>query len=206
MAESILNCAAEAIVTYTSEGVVIEREGNRCPEAAPQGLYRTRGPEQWLALSIANDSQWLALQSVLGHPAWAGAPKLNTHTGRRGHHDEIDAELRRWAIEQDLDTAVGQLIEKGVPAGALQDFRTSDQHPQFRALGHFEIVDHPVVGRHPVEGLPFSFSSVDRWIRSAAPTLGQHNREILTELLGLSDSEVDELQNEGLIGTRPRGA
>jgi crotonobetainyl-CoA:carnitine CoA-transferase CaiB-like acyl-CoA transferase len=206
MAEAILNCAAEAIVTYTSEGVLIEREGNRCPEGAPQGLYRTRGHEQWLALSVTDDSQWLALRSAIGNPAWACAEELNTHTGRRCHHDEIDAELRQWAAEQDLATTVGKLIEKGVPAGTLRDFRTSDQHPQFRALGHFEIVNHPVVGRHPVEGLPFRFSSVDRWIRSAAPTLGQHNGEILTELLGLSDREVEELQKQGLIGTRPHGA
>ena len=55
---------------------------------------------------------------------------------------------------------------------------------------------------HP--SVPFRFSSVDHWIRSAAPTLGQHNHEILAGL-GLSDDEIAALEATDIIGTRPVG-
>jgi crotonobetainyl-CoA:carnitine CoA-transferase CaiB-like acyl-CoA transferase len=52
--------------------------------------------------------------------------------------------------------------------------------------------------------VPFRFASVDHWIDTAAPTLGQHNHEILTEL-GCSEDEIVELEATDVIGTRPLG-
>ena len=51
--------------------------------------------------------------------------------------------------------------------------------------------------------LPFRYASVDHWLRNAAPTLGQHNREILGELLGLGPEEIDRLREDGVIGEMP---
>ena len=73
------------------------------------------------------------------------------------------------------------------------------------ARGFFEQVDHPVVGTHPIPGMPFRYESQKKWIRSPAPTLGQHNREILGGLLGLTDSEIEQLEADEVIGTRPKG-
>src|SRR6202022_2495443 len=86
MVEGILNCAAEAVVAYSADGVLIEREGNRCQEAAPQGLYETCTPEAWLALSVTSDAEWAGLRMALGEPAWASAPELATHQARARHH------------------------------------------------------------------------------------------------------------------------
>jgi crotonobetainyl-CoA:carnitine CoA-transferase CaiB-like acyl-CoA transferase len=205
MVEGILNCAAEAVVAYSADGVLIDREGNRCPEAAPQGLYQTSEPEAWLALSVTNDVEWAGLSHVLGGPSWALAPELTTHAGRIRHHDDIDERLRAWARDEDLDDAVQRLVDHGVPAGAMRDLRTADDHPQLQAIGNFEVVDHPVAGRHPVSNVPFRFASIEQWVRTAAPTLGQHNREVLTALAGLTDEAVNDLEHRGIIGTRPLG-
>jgi crotonobetainyl-CoA:carnitine CoA-transferase CaiB-like acyl-CoA transferase len=74
------------------------------------------------------------------------------------------------------------------------------------ARGYFEMVDHPVVGQHPTPGQPFRFTGVDRWIRSPAPTLGQHNEEVLSGWLGLDRDELAALGDAGVIGTWPHGA
>jgi crotonobetainyl-CoA:carnitine CoA-transferase CaiB-like acyl-CoA transferase len=205
MFEAALNAAAEQVIEFTAYGNLLARMGNRSPAAAPQGLYPCRGEEQWLALSIATGEQWQALRRVLGRPAWAEDPALDTAAGRRAAHDRIDAELRRWAAERDLAPTVGKLLGAGVPAAPVFDPRDTSRHPHMSARGFFEECTHPVAGTHALPTLPFRYASVDRWLRSPAPTLGQHNREILDGLLGLAEAEIDDLERNGVIGTRPLG-
>jgi crotonobetainyl-CoA:carnitine CoA-transferase CaiB-like acyl-CoA transferase len=78
-------------------------------------------------------------------------------------------------------------------------------HPQLDARRFFETIDHPIVGSQPVCAPPFRFASVDRWLRTPAPTLGQHSREILRELLNVRGPELDELEAAGVTGVRPKG-
>jgi crotonobetainyl-CoA:carnitine CoA-transferase CaiB-like acyl-CoA transferase len=205
MVEGALNAAAEQIVEHGAHDIVLQREGNRAPHAAPQNLYACRGAEQWLALSIESDAQWQALVAALGDPAWALDGALAHHAGRRAHRDRIDAELARWAVDRDLEATVAELVAAGVPAAPVVDPRATSQHPQLVARGFYEEVAHPVVGTHPVCAPPFRFASVARWLHRPAPTLGEHNREILGGLLGLSDPELDELEAQAVIGTRPTG-
>jgi crotonobetainyl-CoA:carnitine CoA-transferase CaiB-like acyl-CoA transferase len=79
---------------------------------------------------------------------------------------------------------------------------------QMNHRGLFEVEDHPVTGPHPVPIVPFRFASRagQGWLRRPAPTLGQHNGEVLHELLGLTDGELANLRDVGLIGDRPVGA
>jgi crotonobetainyl-CoA:carnitine CoA-transferase CaiB-like acyl-CoA transferase len=55
----------------------------------------------------------------------------------------------------------------------------------------------------PLPTLPYRFASIPRWLRTPAPTLGQHNGEVLRTMLGLSPEELRSLEAEGVIGTRP---
>jgi crotonobetainyl-CoA:carnitine CoA-transferase CaiB-like acyl-CoA transferase len=205
MVEGALNAAAELVLEYTAYGNTLERAGNKGPNVAPQGLYRGAGFDHWLALSIATDEQWQALRAGLGQPAWATDPALDTYAGRREHHAAIDAELDAWAADRDVFVEAEALIALGVPAAAGRDPRLMLGHPQLVHRGFHETIDHPVVGLRQTPTVPFRFASVDKWLRSPAPLLGQHNREILGGLLGLSDEELAVLEADQIIGTRPRG-
>ncbi len=210
MVEGALNAAAEALIEFTAYGNLLQREGNRSPRAAPQGLYPCRGSapgsEMWLALSVESDAQWDALRGVLGRPAWAEAPALASHAGRRAAHDRIDAELRPWVAEREREKLVEELLAAGVPAAVVADPRAANLNPQMAARGFFEDFDHPIVGRNPAPTLPFRYTTVDRWLQRPAPTLGQHNAEILGGLLGLGEAELTRLEADGVIGTRPEDA
>ena len=204
MVEGALNAAAEQVIHYTAYGEVLNRDGNRSRDAAPQGLYACRGDDEWLALSITDDAQWFALTEMLGNPSWAADPRLDTLAGRRAEHDVIDQHLGSWAASLDVTETADTLVARGIPAGRLWDARRCADHPQMAARGFFEPLDHPVVGWHSVMRPPFRFASIDRWTRSAGPTLGQHNHEILAEL-GVDDATIAELTALGVIGTRPQG-
>ena len=203
--ESGLNAAAEQVIEYTAYGTVLERLGNRAPGIAPQGVYRCRGDERWLALSVATDEQWAALCRVVGQPGWAADPKLATWQGRWADHDALDAGLADWAAGLELEAAVERLIAAGVPAAPVVDHRSVSSHPELNARRFFEMCPHPVAGTHPMFGMPFRWSGIDRWIRSPAPTLGEHNAEVLGSVLGLDAATIDELAAAGVIGDRPVG-
>jgi crotonobetainyl-CoA:carnitine CoA-transferase CaiB-like acyl-CoA transferase len=94
----------------------------------------------------------------------------------------------------------------GIPASEVADpCRLLETNPQFRARGYFEAPEHPVVGAMPLPSLPFRYASVERWLRTPAPTLGQHNERVLCGILGLSPDALRDLEAEGVIGTRPEG-
>jgi len=205
MVEAALNIAAEPVIEWTAYGNRIARDGNRSPSAAPQNLYATDVPEAWLAVSCETDDQWRALTAVLDRPDLAADPALATLAGRRADHDRLDAIVGAWAAERSVDDAVDALLGTGVPAARVRDPRTASTHPQMVARGYFEMVEHPVAGTHPIQGLPWRSRNVDRWIRRPAPTLGQHNREVLGARLGLTPDEIARLEADGLIGTRPLG-
>ena len=85
------------------------------------------------------------------------------------------------------------------PADLLDD-------PQLRAGGFWQVVDHAVAGRFSTTGMPFRFASVtEPWSRSAPPLLGEHNVDVLGEILGLRPEKISELEADQVIGNRPAG-
>jgi crotonobetainyl-CoA:carnitine CoA-transferase CaiB-like acyl-CoA transferase len=206
MVEAALNVAAEIVIEQSAYGRRLGRQGNRGLNAAPQGVYACAGEEQWLALAVATDDQWDALVDVLGRPAWAGSAVLGSSKGRREHHDLIDEHLHKWLSCRRVEEVVEELLAAGVPAGRVVDPLDLLSNPQLRARGALEMIDSPVVGQHETISLPFRLASRSKpWIVSAAPTLGQHNYEILQTLLGIDRSEIAALEAKAVIGSRPVG-
>ena len=205
MVEGALNAAAELVIEKTAYGNHLERDGNRSPHVAPQGLYPGAVDETWLAVSVATDEHWVALRAALGDPDWARDPSLATVDGRRARHDELDARLEEWSRSLAVADAAELLVAHGVPAAAARDPRALYDHPQLQARGYYEVIDHPVVGEQATPVVPFRYASVERWLRAPSPTLGQHNHEILVDDLGVSDARYEQLEADGIIGTWPKG-
>ncbi len=209
MVDAALNVAAEQVIEYSAYGALLQRDGNRGPTAAPQNLYRTNEIDEfgrrdcWVAVAVATDEQWTGLCVALGRPDWATDPALSTADGRRQHHDRIDEHLSAWCEERRGDGIVEALWSNGVPVAKVMQPHRQSELPQLSARGFFEDVDHPVNARTPHSTLPFrSTRGLDRVHTQSAPLLGQHNRELLSEL-GLSDKDIDELEAQGVIGTAP---
>jgi crotonobetainyl-CoA:carnitine CoA-transferase CaiB-like acyl-CoA transferase len=201
MVESALNVAAEAIVEYGAGGPVLGRQGNRGPDAAPQGVYPAAADDSWVALAVESDAQWAALVQALGAPTWATDAALGTVEGRRAQHDLLDEYLAAWTTARTAEEAVVTLSAVGVPAEVVIAARDVVHNPQLRARGLFETEEHPVTGPHAVPTLPFHFTHVAGWLRAPSPTLGQHNDEVL-EALGVEADERDALRAHHVIGER----
>jgi crotonobetainyl-CoA:carnitine CoA-transferase CaiB-like acyl-CoA transferase len=199
LVEVALHVAAEPVITASGLGVRQDHIGNRDRRSAPQGVYACSGPEEWLALTVETDEQWAALVHALGSPTWAVDEQLATGVGRHQAHDRLDAELAAWAAERTLAEAIDLLWPAGVPVAGCVSPADIVTNEQLHARAHFESPEHPVAGTHPIPSLPFRFASQgDRpWLRTAAPTVGQHTDEVLRELLGLQDEELVALRAAG---------
>jgi crotonobetainyl-CoA:carnitine CoA-transferase CaiB-like acyl-CoA transferase len=209
MVDAALNVAAEQVIEHSAYGALLQRDGNRGPTAAPQNLYRTNEVDEfgrrdcWVAVAVATDQQWAGLRDALGRPDWATDPALATAVGRRRYHNLIDDHLNAWCERRSGDDIVEAMWSHGVPVAKVMQPHRQSELPQLAARGFFEEVEHPVNARTPHSTVPFTSSrGPDRIHLRPAPLLGQHNNELLSEL-GLTDSEIAELEAKGVIGTAP---
>ncbi|HWO94175.1 MAG TPA: CoA transferase [Dehalococcoidia bacterium] len=178
-------------------------EGNRLssPPAAPHGVYPTNEEDRWIAIAVFSDAEWEGLLDVMARPAWANDPRFATLGKRLKHQDELDAHLAEWTSGQERYDLMTRLQATGVPASVVQTPEDRcERDPQIRLRELFPIVDHPVLGPYPTEGLSFKMSASppkEGW--RGAPCLGEHTALVLTEVLGMSSREVDELAEAGVI-------
>ncbi|CRZ13259.1 CaiB/BaiF CoA transferase family protein [Mycolicibacterium neworleansense] len=209
MADAALNIAAEQVIEHSAYGVLLQRDGNRGPAAAPQNIYQSDGIDEfgrddsWVAIAISTDAQWAALRAALGEPDWATDPGLDSVDGRRAQHDLIDEQLASWCRSRSGDEIVETLWPMGVPVAKVMQPHRQLELDQVRFRRFFEHVGHPVNNAAPHSTLPVALANGPRALhRQAAPLLGEHNHELLAEL-GLSDHEITALATDGVIGTQP---
>ena len=206
MVDAGLNVAAEQVIEASAYGALLARDGNRGPTAAPQNLYQAAGPDEngrddcWVAIAVATDGQWESLRIALGEPEWAADPALATAAGRVRAHDQIDTNLGEWCRARTADEIVERFWDAGVPVGKVTQPHRQPDLPQLAFRNFFEELEHPVIGRSRYSTMPMRFSrGTGRIHERHAPLLGEHNEELLGEL-GLSTSEIDALEADGIIG------
>lgn len=181
LVEVAINAAAEQVVQYSKDGVLISRDSNKGPEGSPQGVYPAEGDDRWIALTVRDDAEWRALQGVIG---WDADASLDSAVARRTNHREIDDRIGRWSAALAPELAVEKLVNAGIPAGVVVVPAEVAANPQLRARQFFESVDHPVAGRREIPSLPIRLAGqVPCWYRTAPPTVGQHTSEVERAIL-----------------------
>jgi crotonobetainyl-CoA:carnitine CoA-transferase CaiB-like acyl-CoA transferase len=206
MVEAALNVAAQLVVEKSAYGDTLMRDGNRGPVASPQGIYPSAGDDAWVAIAVATDAHWDAFCGVLAAADLAEDSALAAVSGRRHHAERIDAVIAAWTSTRTPQEAADLLQAAGVPSAVVTLSRDLLAHPQLKARGFLEPLDHPVVGVCHMPAMPIQLGEPGHhWLERAAPTLGQHNAEILTDLLGQDEAAIAALSAAAVIGTRPAG-
>jgi len=194
--ESVLSVMESLVPDYLAYGVTRKRVGGRMEGIAPSNAYPCA---DGLSIIVAGngDAIFQRYMQTIDRPDLAADPDLQTNAGRWQRREELDAAIGRWTIQYNRDDALKLLDDAGVPSGPIytaadicadeqyevrnmiQDFTvdTGDTHP--RTVGFPGIV--PVIGE---ASLP---------IRSIGPDLGEHTRDVLSSLLGLTDEEIGAL-------------
>ena len=203
MVETALNAAAEQVVEYSATGHLMARDANHHPHACPQGVYACSDSRQ-IALSVETDQHWLGLLAAVPELDLDQVPESAALADRFSVRHAFDERLSRWCANLAASDVVERLISFGVPAAELENSRGGDRNPQVNARGFYEAVEHRLAGTHRFPAFPVRFGrQPDRWFTRPAPTLGEHNTEVLGGLLGLGDEELARLEASQIIGDRP---
>ena len=198
--EMSLHFLSPQLIDYNVSGRSITRNGNRSAFMAPHGAFPCRGDDQWCTVAIENDGQWTGLRRAMEEPEWAKDERFENAEGRLAHQDEIETKLSEWTQTLPPKVVMETLNREGVPAGVVQRSSDLQQDPQLAHRGFFRNLDHQEMGTIPYPGHQFRISGYDSGPRSAAPVLGQHNDEVLRDILGMTEYEITEAIIGGALG------
>jgi crotonobetainyl-CoA:carnitine CoA-transferase CaiB-like acyl-CoA transferase len=200
--ESVFNMLESVVPEYDGEGLVREPSGTTLTGIVPTNTYRCQDG-RFVIIGGNGDSIFKRLMTTAGRSDLAEDPRLANNAGRVEHEREIDDALSAWTGSIDSATVLEMLEAVSVPAGPIYDVVDMFNDPHFQARGLFEEV--------LVDGEPLKIPSMSPRLEGTpgrtdwpGPELGSHNDEILTELLGLDDSTLERLRNDGVVGQRSR--
>ena len=200
MIESMGTFAGDELLSAQVVGQPPPRRGNREQGVAPQGVYRCFGDDRWLAISVTSDEEWRSLCRVAGLPdAWHGYELWE----REARHDEIDAGLNIWTRSISPGEAAMRLQSAGVIAAGLADARDLLESTHLAERQFWAEVGGIDMGVLRYPGCPIRLSRTPATYRRGAPGLGEHNAEVLTQVLGMSEAEVGDLLANGVLADRP---
>lgn len=197
--EGMIDFIGEEVLAAQVRGADVPRVGNRHPYYAPQGCYSCAGDDRWIALSITSDEDWQRLCAVAGFQRRAEL-RLDE---RLALQDEIDADVAAWTASWDHLAIMHVLQQAGIAAVSVFDASELVANEHLAARGFYVPIDHPDAGRFVFPGLPAHLSATPASYRRPAPGLGEHNREVLGGLLGMTDDEINALQAGGITADEP---
>lgn len=167
--------------------------------AAPYGCYKCQGDDRWCVIAVFTDEEWQALRSVLGNPPWTDEARFSTAWQRREHIDNLNELLEQWTVQHSPEEVMDLLQGVGVAAGIVKNAREVAADPQLTARHFFATVTHPTLGETTFDSTPIRLERTPARFGRAAPLLGQDNRYVYQELLGIGDRELTELIEAGVI-------
>ena len=196
--ECLFPLGIEGILVQSVTGNAPERLGNRSARYAPHGVYPCVGEDEWIAIVVQSEAEWAAFS---GH---SGIDGFGDAADRLNRVDELDAAVAGFTEGQVAEVLMLELQAVGVRAGHVASGLELATDPHLEGRGFWKLMERDHVGVLPHPAAPYRVGSKPYDIDRPAPTLGQHNRELLRELLGLRDAEIDGLERRGVIGTKPR--
>ena len=196
--EAVLALMESTIPEYALAGNVRGRTGAILPFVAPSNTYPT-SDEDYVVIGANADTVFGRLAKALDNPEWAEDERYATHNARGEHQQELDDMISAWTGERTADEVIEAMREASVPAGKLFTARDMMEDPHYEARGNVVTVEDPEIGPFPMQNVVPRLTETPGEVRWTGPALGQHNDEVLGEVLGLDAEERDALRERGIV-------
>ncbi len=182
---------------YRLTGQIPERTGSRSNQTAPRNAYRT-SDGKYVALSASMQAMAERFFDAIGMPELIEDPKYATNTDRVANNDTLDPIVADFMASRTQAELLDLFEKADVTVGPVADIAQLMDHPYIDDRAIIVDVPDPDMGRVPMHNVIPRMSGTPAGLRSAAPELGQHNREIYSEL-GLDDEELERLGRQGIV-------
>ncbi|HZY58805.1 MAG TPA: CoA transferase [Candidatus Binataceae bacterium] len=181
----------------TDGKVVPKRTGSHHPSVSPMGAFRARDGYVTLACMI---DQWPLFTRLIGRPEMATDPRFDTMENRIRNRTAVTEAVEAWLQSfESRDQPLEILDRNHILSAPVLDVPQAMESAQMRSRGALETVSYPGVGDVRLCKTPLKFSNADVHVTSNPPLLGEHNREVLSALLGMPEEQIAALTNAGIL-------
>jgi crotonobetainyl-CoA:carnitine CoA-transferase CaiB-like acyl-CoA transferase len=200
----VLGQMADLMMSESIRPGSVQVEGNARAEDAPRGLFPCAGDDNWCVVDVQNYDQFRGLAEVIGNSDWLTLEAFGTAEGRLARRGAIEEAVRSWTLRLPPREAMRLLQEHGVPAGFMQRATEFDEDPQFVARGFLRLQDQPQFDEPLVtQDGEAVFSTMGRPRFGPAPIVGEHTYAVCSEVLGMTEAEIDDLIGRGTLEAPP---
>jgi CoA:oxalate CoA-transferase len=194
MLDATFSCLENAVINTLVFDKNPPRVGNRHPTNVPFQTFRTSDGE--IIITCSRDAAFYKLCRAMGRLDMIEDPRFSKAEARRNNHDLLEKEITSFTGCRSLEECERILNEYEVPNGRINTMIMACKDPQIRAREMIVEVEHPIAGRYQMAGNPVHMSAYPKTAYRPAPVLGQHNREVFRDMLGMSEAEIDAQMKE----------
>ena len=194
-----------AVQSYSaSDGAFVpKRSGHHHLLLHPLGIYKGKGDDEYYSL-IVPPLRWADFCKVLDKPEYGDDPRFSTNEARMEHHQEVIDFIEDWLCAQPSREVILEKFEKGrIAVGPVLSVPEVMEHPHFVERRVIRKVKDKHFGEIDIPGMPLRFSKFTEELQLDTSYLGEHNEEVLGELLSMSAEEVEALTSEGVLHAVP---
>lgn len=204
MIEALYFTLTGEISAYYRTGRLSERRADKSPsQHYPYSRYRCQDG-RYMVLMVVAETHWDLLLTIIGREDLKGHTDYDNDHKRRAREHEINAMIEAWTLRHTRDAAIAAMRAHRIPVSPVRDVVEVMNDPHMHQRGTLRHVHHPDLGDVVLPRSPIHLSAYDMPELQFYPDLGEHNREVLGGLLGMSDGEIDVLEAEGVILRRER--
>jgi crotonobetainyl-CoA:carnitine CoA-transferase CaiB-like acyl-CoA transferase len=184
---------------YATTGEAPPMRANRDPNWCPHGVYPATGDDEWVAVACRGDSEWAALCGAMGLTEARTDLRFSTHALRKRHEDDLDKIISSWTSQRSKWDAAEHLQATGVAAAPVEHLADAIERDPYlsRWIERVRQPTHPDI-EVPIPGEAIQVAG-DRRTLVRAPRMGEHNDEVLREILGLAEADIDDLRRDEVI-------
>lgn len=196
--ESMFRFLEFLVAEYDQLGKVRQRTPGLAGHSSPAGTYETKDGK-FVVLVCSTDSTFNRLAQAMERTDMLEDPRFYTNSQRLKHDEEVQKIVSSWIKQHTQKELLEKLDAFGVPVSPIYTIEDIFNDPHYKARENIVEVEHPRLGKIKIPGVVPKFSRTPGAIRHRAPDLGEHNEEILGGMLGLSQEELAELKEKGVI-------
>lgn len=167
---------------------------------SPHNCYKALGDaEKWVTIAVGSETEWRALCAAIGQPSLPEDPRFRTAPLRKRNEEELDRLITQWTSQRDRWEITEILQRCGVAAFPTLNNKDIALDSHVAQRGFLVQLENPEVGKRIHSGVPWSMSATPCQVRKPAPVLGADTDQVLTELLGYSRRQIEELRAANVL-------